>query len=285
MNQANLPTPPIDEDELSLTDIVNFILESWRTIVGFTLLGLGAAVAFISLAPKQYEAIAQIKMAQIASPNNNNNNINPLGVNIEEPAALIARMALPTTYSTEIIEACGLSGKEDSSALLAKKVKLSIPRGVGSTVDLKLRETTPELARNCSVSVFNLIKASQEKLIAPYIEDAKSKLAIEQERLARATQVIARADKSGAAVSAAYLATRDEIRYLLDQITGLQNIIIQNESRATNLTAPIYVKEQPVFPPQINSLLIGILGGGCLGLLLALIRKWYRSHRKELARP
>jgi LPS O-antigen subunit length determinant protein (WzzB/FepE family) len=282
MNQPNFPTPPIDEDELSLTDIVNFILEDWRIIVGFTLLGLGAAVAFINLAPKQYEAIAQIKMAQIASPNNNNNNINPLGVNIEEPAALIARMALPTTYSSEITEACGLSGKEDSSQLLTKKIKLSIPRQISNTIDLKLRDASPELAKNCSTSVFNLIKSSQEKLIAPYIEDAKSKLAIEQERLARATQLITRADKSGAAFSAAYLATRDEIRYLLDQITGLQNIITQNESRATRLTAPIYIKDQPVFPPQRNSLLIGILGGGFLGLLFALIRKWYRSHRKLL---
>jgi hypothetical protein len=43
-------------------------------------------------------------MAQIANVNNN-----PLGINIEEPQALIARMALPTSYSKETIALCGLA--------------------------------------------------------------------------------------------------------------------------------------------------------------------------------
>ena len=107
---------------------------------------------------------------------------------------------------------------------------------------------------------------------------------IEEERLGRASQVIAKADKSGAAVSATYLATRDEIRYLLDQIANLQNIITSNESRATYLTAPIYLKDEPVFPQERNSFLIGLLLGGFLGLMLALARKWYRSNRATFNR-
>jgi F0F1-type ATP synthase assembly protein I len=285
MNQSNPPTPPLDDNELSLTDMLHFVAESWKAIMLFMLIGLGAAFVFINIVPKQYEAIAQIKMAQIASPNNNNNNnnINPLGINIEEPAALIARMSFPTTYSPEVLQECGLANTKDGNALLANKVKLSIPKGVGGTVDLKVRDTTPDLAMTCVTALFQLIKSSQDYLIAPYIEEAKNKLTIERERLAQATQVIARADKSGAAVSAAYLSTRDEIRYLLDQITGLQNIIVQNESRATQLTTPIYVNDKPVFPLKRNSLLNGVLVGAFLGFLFALTRKWYRSHRKEFA--
>ncbi len=107
---------------------------------------------------------------------------------------------------------------------------------------------------------------------------------IEEERLARATQVIAKADISGAAVSVAYLFTRDEVKYLRDQISSLQNIIAVSESRATHLTAPIYLKEEPVFPQKRNSLLIGLLLGGFLGLMLVLARKWYRSNFAPLTR-
>jgi hypothetical protein len=197
---------------------------------------------------------------------------------------LIARMALPTSYPKETITLCGLADQKDPEVVLANKVKLSIPKGVGGTVDLKIRDTSKEIAKACTNAVYRLIKTSQAQLIAPYIDEASKKLAIEQERLGRATQVIAKADKSGAAVSAAYLATRDEIRYLLDQISNLQNIISGNESRAAHLTAPIFVKDQPVFPQRRDSLAVGLLLGGFMGLVLALARKWYRSNRAALKR-
>ncbi len=277
-NLSKINETDLSDSEISLTDILEFIQESWKTIVGLTIFGIAGALLFLWVAPKQYEASAQIKMAQIANVNNNNNNINPLGINIEEPQALIARMALPTSYPKETIELCGLADQRDPQVLLAKKVKLSIPKGVGGTVDLKIRDASKGIAKACTNAVYQLIKSSQAQLVAPYIDEALKKLKIEEGRLDRATQVIAKADKSGAAVSAAYLATRDEIRYLLDQISSLQSIITGNESRAAHLTAPIYLKEEPVFPQKRNSLLIGLLLGGFLGLMLTLARKWLGSN-------
>jgi hypothetical protein len=265
--------------ELSLHDIIEFIQESWKTIAGFTLLGIAGAGLYLWVVPKQYEASAQIKMAQVQNVNNNNNNnINPMGINIEEPKALIARMALPTSYSKETIALCGLAEQKDPELALASKVKLSIPNGVGGTVDLKVRDVSKEITKACTNAVYQLIKTSQAQLVAPYIDEASKKLKLEEERLGRATQVIAKADKSGAAVSAAYLATRDEISYLRDQISSLQNIITGKESRAAYLTAPIYLKEEPVFPQKRNSLLTGLLFGGFLGLAFTLARKWYQSN-------
>ncbi|WP_108507825.1 Wzz/FepE/Etk N-terminal domain-containing protein [Polynucleobacter acidiphobus] len=279
-DSQSTPSAQLD-DELSLLDIIEFMQESWKTIVGFTVLGIAGAGLYLWAVPKQYEASAQIKMAQIANFNNNNN-INPLGINIEEPQALIVRMALPTSYPKETIALCGMVDQKDPELTLASKAKLSIPKGVGGTVDLKVRDASKEIAKACTNAVYQLIKSSQAQLVAPYIDEASKKLKIEEERLGRATQVIAKADKSGAAVSAAYLATRDEIRYLLDQISNLQSIITGNESRAAHLTAPIYLKDEPVFPQKRNSLLIGLLLGGLLGLVFTLARKWYRSNRTAL---
>lgn len=281
-NLSKINETDLSESEISLVDVIEFLQESWKSIAGFTVLGIAGAGLYLWAVPKQYEASAQIKMAQIANVNNNNNNINPLGINIEEPQALIARMALPTSYPKETVALCGLAEQKDPEPALASKVKLSIPKGVGGTVDLKIRDASKDTAKACTNAVYQLIKSSQAQLVAPYIDEASKKLKIEEERLARATQVIAKADKSGAAVSAAYLATRDEIRYLLDQISNLQSIITGNESRAAHLTAPIYLKDEPVFPQKRNSLLIGLLLGGFLGLVLALARKWYRSNRAAL---
>jgi hypothetical protein len=265
------------EDEISLLDIFLFFKNEYQFILGFTLLGFVGAALYLWTVPKQYEVIGQIKMAQIA--NLNNNTVNPLGINIEEPQALIARMALPTSYSKQTIALCGLAEEKDAGALLAKKAKLSIPKGLGGTVDLEIRDTSKEVAEACANAIYEFVKTSQAQLIAPYVEEASKKLIIEKERLSRATEFIARADKSGSGVSGAYLATRDEIRYLVDQISTLQAVINGNDSRAARLVAPIYVKDHPVFPQKPNNLLLGLLLGGFLGLLLAVARKWYGSNR------
>ena len=262
------------EDEISLLDILLFFKDEYRFILGFTLLGFVGAASYLWTVPKQYEARAQIKMAQISA----GNVVSPSGTTIEEPQALIARMAIPTTYPKETITLCGLAEQKDGGSVLAKKVKLSLPQGLGGTVDLEIRDTSKEVAEACANAIYEFVKTSQAQLIAPYIEEASKKLIIEKERLSRATEFIARADKSGSGVSGAYLATRDEIRYLLDQISTLQAVINGNESRAARLVAPIYVKDQPVFPQKRNSLLLGLLLGGFLGLLLAVARKWYRSN-------
>ena len=265
------------EDEISLLDILLFFKNEYQFIVGFTLLGFVGAALYLWTVPKQFEASGQIRMAQIANLNNNINNVASPGTNIEEPQALIARMTLPTSYPKETIALCGLAEEKDAGALLAKKAKLSLPKGLGGTVDLEIRDTSKEVAEACANAIYQFVKMSQAQLIAPYIEEASKKLIIEKERLSRATEFIARADKSGSGVSGAYLATRDEIRYLVDQISTLQAVINGNESRAARLVAPIYVKDHPVFPQKRNGLLLGLLLGGFLGLLLAVARRWYRS--------
>ena len=281
---AKSPDQPNDLiEKLPIVDIVKFIQEFWKTIAGFTTLGIAGGVLFIVLAPKQFEVSAQIKMAQIASLSNNSN-VNPLGIDIEEPQALIARMALPTTYDSGTIKSCGLADEKYANSLLAKRVKISIPKGVSGTVNLKILGAPKDNLKACVDAIFQLIKFSQAQFVHPYIEEAQKKLVIQEGRLSRATQLIARADDSGAAVSAAYLATRDEIRYLVDQISSLQDMIASSETRAARLIAPIYVKDEPIFPGKPESLFIGLLLGGFIGLGLALARKWYQLNRLAFKR-
>jgi LPS O-antigen subunit length determinant protein (WzzB/FepE family) len=274
-----------NDDEISLVDILHFLQNTWKTIAIAALVGLTLSVTYLAITPKQYEAVAQITMAQIGAANNNNNNnnnnINPLGVNIEEPALLIARMSSPTSFTPEVIAACGLQDQANAALALSKSIKLTIPKGVANVVELKTFGPSPQAAQECNLAIFELIKTTQSLIAAPYIADAKLMLDDDIERLAKAKDLVAKADKSGSAMGAAYLSTRDEIRYLLDEITALKNVVTSNQNRATRLVSPIYAGDMPIAPKKRNILAAGLFGGLFLGLLIAMGRSMIAKLKNE----
>ena len=261
-----------DEQEISLIDILRFLKGAYKSILIAGLVGLGLAIAYLVVTPKQYEAIAQIAMAQIGA---SNNNLNPLGVNIEDPPLLIARLSSPTTFTPQIISICSMEEIGNRGISLAKAIKLAPTKGVATVVELKTFGNSPEAAFNCAQAIFELTKVTQAQILAPYIEEAKTKLADNEERLIKAKNLVAKADKTGQAVGAAYLSTRDEIRFLLDEITALKNVVASNQSRATRLITPIYASDTPIAPKKRIALMAGLLGGLFLGLLLALARQMW----------
>jgi LPS O-antigen subunit length determinant protein (WzzB/FepE family) len=73
----------IEESEISLLNILRFLEDAYKTLLSFGIFGIAAAIAYLVITPKQKEASVQIVMAQISTAYNNN--ISPLGINIEEP--------------------------------------------------------------------------------------------------------------------------------------------------------------------------------------------------------
>ena len=263
--------PSLDADqEISLIDFMRFLKSVRTTIAIAGLAGIVLSITYLAITPKQYEATAQIVMAQIGSANNN---INPLGINVEEPALLVSRMSLPTSFTSQTITACGLGDSSDAGAALTKGIKLALAKGVANVVELKTFGPSQEAVLICANAIFDLIKTTQSQILMPYIEEAKIKLADDEVRLAKARDLVARADKSGAVMSAAYLSTRDEIRYLLDEITALKNVVTNNQNRMTHLVAPIYASDSPITPKKRMTLAVGLFGGLFLGLLIALARQ------------
>ncbi len=266
----------ISEDEFSIENIIHFLAESWSKIMLFSLLGLVGSIVYLWVTPNQYQAIAQIQMAQI-SANNSNSNVNgnnPLGVNIEDPNLLMARLKLPTTYSTQEIKACNFESTKASSEALVEAAKFSAVKGVGTIIELKINRGSKEIATACAQSLFENIKASQNEIIKPYIEEAKILLMKYQDRLSNSQSLISRADKSGAALSAAYLANRDEVKFLTEEILRLNAFIATADTRRTKLVSPIYVSDNPVFPKKKICLFVGFICGMFLGLVFFMAKKF-----------
>jgi hypothetical protein len=271
------------EDEISLRDMIDFLVESWKIIVITGILGLFSSVAYLLITPNQYQATAQIQMAQISANinnnNNNNNNTSPLGINIEEPSLLIARFKLPSNYSTQEIVACDFESSKSPFEDLATAAKFSVVKGVESIIELKITRDSKEIAITCAQSLFENIRISQNKIINPYIEEAKTLLVKYQDRLANSQSMVSRADKSGAALSAAYLASRDEVKFLTDEILRLNAFIVGADSKKAKLVSPIYASDDPVFPKKTISLIVGLMIGLFFGLLLAYGKRSYKVYK------
>lgn len=266
----------IAEDEISLKSTVNFLAESWKVIIFMGFLGLVGSIAYLWVTPSQYQATAQILMAQVGT---SNTTINPKGVDIEDPNLLMVRLRLPSAYSSQEIEACGFESPLASSEVLLNHVKFSTVKAVPSMIEIKVNRDSKEIAIACAQSVFENIKVSQFEIIKPYIEEAKNLLVKYQERLIYSQSLVARADKSGVALSAAYLANRDELKFLNEEIIRLNTFITTADARQTKLVSPIHVSGTPVFPKKTISLISGLMVGIVLGLIFALIQKALISYR------
>ena len=82
-------------------------------------------------------------------------------------------------------------------------------------------------------------------------------------------------------MSAAYLSSRDEIQYLLNDINNLKNILVSDKNRATRLIAPVYASDMPISPKKRMALAAGLFGGLFLGLLVALARQMITKFKSQ----
>ncbi len=274
----------ISEKEITLSDLVYFFLESWKRLILSVVLGILGATIYIGLTPNQYQATAQIQMAQISINNNanagtnSNTGTNSFIVNVEDSNSVMARLKLPTAYSTEEIKACGLETSEAPFEKLASIIKFSGVKG-GAVIELKINLNSKEIAISCAQALFENIKRYQNQIIKPDIEEAKVLLLKNNDRLANLQILIAEADKFGPANLAAYFSSRDEVKFLLQEVLRLNSFIAMADSKQTKLLSPIYVPASPVFPNKKIIILIGVMTGLFLGFFSLWIRRYWQSTR------
>lgn len=249
-DQLNQIPQDLSEEEISLRDVIEFIQSSWKVILSTGIAGLLLGGVFLVVTPNQYEATAQVQMSQLPPKGNGQNSVSPVGVNIEEPALLISRFQMPSTYSQLELQACGLEEDKKSFETLANLVKITPLKGVASVVELKVKRPSPELAKSCVEGIFNKIHDTQKSIKDPFLAEALTKISNYERQLLVAKSVLERADKSVGGVTASYLSTRDEVRMLQDEIMDLESFVSAGESRRAKLVSPIYTSDQVVSPKK-----------------------------------
>jgi len=227
--------------------------------------------------PPQYEAVAKAQMAQSVGSK-------VLGVtagNIEDSGMLISRLSSPSTYNLQNIQACKMENvKIDPDLALSKKLKYTIVKASPNVVEIKVQQKSKDDAIACLNSVFETIAVSQNKILEPLQLQAAQLIKDKNKKLAVAKELLLRGDKSGQALSAVYLSTRDEIASLKEDIDSLSNFVNSKDFRPTRLISPIYAAEKPVSPKKLISLIAGLFGGLFFGIVYVLLQKGMTVFKK-----
>ena len=269
-------------EEISLKDMMHSFKRNWKRVVFCGVAGLLLSSAYVIVAPREYGAIWQMKMAQINNNNNNNNNnsnsnsnSNGLG-NIEEPAALIERLRFSTAYPGEVQQQCGMRNDEEVGAYLNKKLEVQAIKNLTKLAQFKYLADSPAQAKQCAEAIVTMIMVQQRSLIEESLAGRQAQLNNYQAALTEEQRKLEKKEKSELVIFN-YLAKRDRLSWLRSRIDALQEEALLSQMHPSKLIAPISVSSKPISPKVGLGLLLGISLGLMLGVLYALGREVWRK--------
>ena len=171
---------PAEQTEFSLFDIYDFFREGWKTIIGFSVIGvlIGVIVAFVL--PEKFQASALIDPASVASRPSANAAITRQRV--EQPAVLAEKMRQPTYYSSKSIMDCGLEGLPNPGQALVTNLKPNVGRN-SVYVSVTFISESSAIASACLESILNDVINNQSLLAEPLVNNLQVELASAEQEL------------------------------------------------------------------------------------------------------
>ena len=158
MNQEDLTRA--EDDEISLIDILIFLIASGGNIVKYTLVCLVLGGAYYFSVPKMYEATATIAMATVA------------GEPVEAPAVLLEKMKLPLYFAPATLQACGSDGQLNSQAKFVDKIKPTINKSAPLVSFATQAQSTQE-AKACLSAVVAELNSNQAEIAKQLLDQKK----------------------------------------------------------------------------------------------------------------
>lgn len=256
-----------DQFAVPLFPVLKLLRAAWKSILAGGVGGAALAVGYLAVTAPQYEASALISMAQVPAVGNaNGNNAGAVIANIEDPALLIERLKMPSTYTPAAIAACGMGKAGIPAEGMSRLIGITRPRSVGSVIMVRVRKESPQLATQCVSGLFEMVLAQQAAMVKPVEEDLQVALADLEARLSAKQGDLEKAERQGQYQSV-FLAKRDELLFLNQQIYTLRRAT--RSMTPTTLVSPIYARANPVLPQRSLVLIAAIMAGLFGGLLLA----------------
>jgi Chain length determinant protein len=248
-----------EDDEISLVDILLFIIASSRNVLLSSVVCLTVGIAYYLAAPKMYEASATIQMQMVA------------GELVEPPVALLERIKLPLFFSAETLQACGSDGDLSFINKFADKLKPRINKSA-PLISFSAQAKSEQEARACLEKVIGEIQKSQNELAKPLIELKKEKLAqlVDQLKLFEDIKKSFAASKAGLNNSDPQFSIRDQLM-LLTLINTVQMSYLTTEISTLKASlAPPRNQPLSLALPSISIEVVNKKGWFTFGLSLAL---------------
>jgi uncharacterized protein involved in exopolysaccharide biosynthesis len=263
MNEHNYET---SEDELSLTEVIDFFRESWKQILVSGIIGGTLGVGYALISPSIYQATANIQVAKVA------------GSDVETPSVLVEKLKMPMYYTQSTFTACNVVERAEPGDAIAKGLKPTLSKNA-PIISITYKEKSTEDAKKCLEGVLNDIRTNQNILAKPILETRNNQLANLKQKLESAEKISKilstknpNFDFSDSKFSAStlLLATtlnkENEVKDLRTQISDLEIALAEPQTKEAFLTTPIYAPSARVEPKRTMIVLLGGIAGGVLAI-------------------
>ena len=281
----------ITDDEISLMDIYDFLVEGWKTILSIAIVGTGIGVITSLLLPEQYEAKGAIESARVGSTNSTNS------IYVESIAVLAEKMRSPTYYDTNALPACFEEGELGSLEGLAKSLNASVARN-SNFVSVAYRASSSDGAVQCLQQVLKIVVDRQKALteanlttVVASLENLKKKAdelrkTVEQLESDRCAQFqFKNIEYSAAALITVTLQSKvQELLATENQISVTESMLKPPNTQDAKFSTPVFASENRVSPRRGSIVAISTMASLFLGLLILLLNRGFASvklHREE----
>jgi hypothetical protein len=271
-----------EDDEISLMDILIFLIASGENIVKSTLVCLALGGAYYLSVPKMYEATATIAMATVA------------GEPVEAPAVLLEKMKLPLYFAPATLQACGSDVQLNSQAKFVDKIRPTINKSAPLVSFATQAQSTQE-AKACLSAVVAELNSNQAEIAKPLIEQKKQKLTQLSDQLKLAKDMaknfpttkskIGSSDtqfSSRTLAMSSTLANATEMNDLSKEINNLESSLIPPKTQPLSLIVPLYAPEVSINKRPLFTLGLSLVLGVFLGLLITGVQRVVPEIRSQL---
>lgn len=261
------------EDEISLTDIIDFFKESWKQLILGGVVGGAIGVSIALLSPSIYQATAYIQVAKVAN------------ADVEAPNILLEKLKMSMYYSQKTFSECNVENTTEPGKAIANGLKPTLAKGA-PIISISYKDKNIDDAKKCLESVLNDIRTNQNEIAKPILEQKKNQLSNLKQKLESAEQITKllsskkpNFDFSDSKFSASTLllattlSKENEVKDLRTQINDLEIALAEPQTKETYLTTPINAPNIRVEPKRSLIALGSIIGGVFLAIGYLILRR------------
>ncbi|MEB1547567.1 Wzz/FepE/Etk N-terminal domain-containing protein [Xanthomonas campestris pv. campestris] len=274
-----------DEDEIYLIDLWRILLREWRWALAALLVVLAITFAFTRVAKPQWEATAWIQVGEIGPT--------PAGRDPKvEPFQRVIDRMKTRLFQDAVLTHAGVPLKSRAAQLYRGSLKPD-PDPYANLIGITIRADSATQARTLAMATVAQLQALHGQTNTAALALAKTRLRGLDEDLRLATasrtqlqQQLGNPQASGQATPAQVLAgvlltdSNTTIRALKAERDDLVARLTERYTYQTSLAWPLYVPDHQAFPNAIMAWAAGILGGGALGVLAAVLRNALRRRAR-----
>lgn len=280
------------DDEISLMDIYDFLVDGWKIILSITLIGTGIGVVTSLYLPDQFEAKGVIQSARIANMHSTNSTNGTKSIDVEPIAVLAEKMKSPTYYDSKMLAACVGEGAAGNLEAFAKALNATVT-GKSNFVSVVYRAESRDKALRCLEQVLAVVVENQKDLVEAKLTsvmsslDNKKKVADELRKAVKELELDRRVELKELEYSASALfivgleSTVQKLLAVENEIYILDSMLKPQNTQEAKFLTPIFVSKQRVSPRRSQIVMRSAISSLFFGVLMLLSRRAFASVKKQ----